>query len=110
MLGVSHLARSLEFYRDMLGLDVAFQAPGFGFLNGGGVMLCLSEPLAKAGGPLTGATEVVSAVPAVDQAYEALSAYGIEFVQGPREVAPGQWAANFRDPDGHLLSVFGPKA
>jgi len=43
MLGVRDIARSLGFYRDKLGLEVQHEIPGFAFLNGGGVTLCLSE-------------------------------------------------------------------
>jgi catechol 2,3-dioxygenase-like lactoylglutathione lyase family enzyme len=108
ILGVKDMAQSLPFYRDKLGLSVQFESPGFAFLNGGGVTLCLSEPVARNAESIVGATEVVFAVTDVGQAFQALREHGIEFFQAPRNVNGTDWAANFRDPDGHGLSIFGP--
>jgi len=33
----------------------------------------------------------------------------VTFMNEPRPVTGDRWAANFRDPDGHLLSIFGPE-
>jgi catechol 2,3-dioxygenase-like lactoylglutathione lyase family enzyme len=109
MLGVKELQRSIVFYRDKLGLPVKFQTPGFAFLDGGGVTLALSEPMAKSAGQLTGGTELVFTVENVMAAYEQLHERKIEFTLEPRPVTPTDWAANFNDPDGHRLSIFGPK-
>jgi len=112
MLGVRDLARSVAFYREKLGLNVQFQSSEFAFLNAaGGVTLALATPLAQAlGSPsekLGGASELVFAVDDVRAAYEALSGRGIAFIREPHNVTGAQWAANFEDPDGHKLSVFG---
>ena len=107
MLGVTDLEVSRAFYCDALGLALQREAPGFLFLETGPVTLCLSEPhatLAEHPGP----TEVVFAVDHVHQTYEALRTNGVEFMREPFNVTGAQWAVNFRDPDGHLLSVFGP--
>ena len=48
-------------------------------------------------------------MPDLTAAHEPLRARGVEFLNAPRNVTGDQWAANFRDPDGHLLSVFGPE-
>jgi catechol 2,3-dioxygenase-like lactoylglutathione lyase family enzyme len=113
MLGVHDLARSLEFYRDKLGLTVKSEMRGFAFLEAGSVTLALSEPLARSlgtpEGSLAGAAELVFTVEGVREAYEALAARGVNFTHEPRVVAGTQWAANFDDPDGHKLSVFGPE-
>jgi catechol 2,3-dioxygenase-like lactoylglutathione lyase family enzyme len=109
MLGVTDIARGVAFYRDTLGLSVRQEIPGFAFFEGGGVTLCLSEPLAKATGAGAGATEIVFSVEDVRDAYEALRAKGVRFTNEPRNVTGTQWAANFQDPDGHRLSVFGPE-
>jgi catechol 2,3-dioxygenase-like lactoylglutathione lyase family enzyme len=108
MLGVAQLPTSLEFYRDKLGLRVAFESPGFAFLQAGGVTLCLSEPLSKVSEEVVGAVEVVFGVDDVQQAHAALVARGVRFSHAPRQVTPNEWAANFADPDGHRLAVFGP--
>ena len=109
MLGTTDLARSLAFYRDTLGLAVQFEMPGFVFLHAGGVTLSLSEAHAKLATPVAGGTEIVFGVADVTAAHEALRARGVEFLNPPSNVTGDQWAANFRDPDGHLLSVFGPE-
>lgn len=109
MLGVAEIGRAANFYREKLGLTVKNAFEGFAFLDGGGVTLVLSEALAKASGSLAGATEVVFSVPDVRTAHEALLARGVEFTIAPRQVSGPMWAANFRDPDGHGLSIFGPE-
>jgi catechol 2,3-dioxygenase-like lactoylglutathione lyase family enzyme len=109
MLGVRDLNRAVSFYRDALGLSLKTQFPGFAFFDGGGVTLALSEPLAKAKPQGAGATEIVFSVPDVAQAYDALRRNGVRFRGEPRNVAGSDWAANFDDPDGHTLSIFGPK-
>ena len=109
MLGVRDLAASIEFYRDRLGLAVKGQMPGFAFLDAGPVTLCLSEPLARASANLVGATELVFPVERVRDAYQALQVKGVKFLNEPRNVVGANWAANFTDPDGHKLSVFGPE-
>ncbi len=109
MLGVKDLARAVAFYRDKLGLSVKSEIPGFAFLDGGGVILCLSQPLARTSGQIVGATEVVFSVDDVRGAYEALRERGVKFANEPRNVTGSYWAANFEDPDGHRLSIFGPE-
>ena len=108
MLGSKDLARSIEFYRDRLGLEVRNQTPGFVFFSAGSVTLCLNEPLARvAGAAMNGAMEIVFPVERVQPAYEALQAKGVTFTNEPRNVYGSSWAANFKDPDGHQLSIFG---
>jgi len=108
MLGVQDAARALGFYRDKLGLKVEREIPGFAFLNAGAITLCLSEPAAKIRGQAAGAGEIVFAVEDVTAAYEALRAKGVQFTHVPRSIAPTAWVANFDDPDGNHLSIYGP--
>jgi lactoylglutathione lyase len=108
MLGVSDLTRSVAFYRDVLGLELQQQVPGFAFFSGGGVALVLSEPLLKARPGLRGAVEIVFSVEDVRAAHMALTVRGLRFTSEPRQVTGNLWAANFDDPDGHHLSIFGP--
>ena len=109
MLGVSDPEKSIAFYRDQLGMKLSMQFEGFAFFEAGGVTLVLSKGLTQATGKGAGATEVIFSVEHVRAAVDALRGQGIEFTHEPRVVSPGNWAANFRDPDGHLLSVFGPE-
>ena len=109
MLGVRDLERSLAFYRDALGLPVQFAGEGFVFLNAGGVTIAIRKvsALPEVGGP--GRTELVFHVDDVDEAHRALRARGVVFRIEPRIVTGDQLAADFRDPDGHVLSIFGPR-
>jgi catechol 2,3-dioxygenase-like lactoylglutathione lyase family enzyme len=109
MLGVSNLDRSLAFYRDALRLDLQRQFPGFAFFNAGGVTLVLNEALFQALGGQPGASEIVFDVADVDAAHADLMSRHVQFSQAPRQVTPSEWAANFQDPDGHRLSIFGPR-
>ncbi len=109
MLGVGDLDRSVAFYRDRLGLKLSAQFEGFAFFDGGGVTLVVNTGLAQALGKGPGDSQVIFSVEHVRAAYDALRSQGVEFVNEPRVVSPGNWAANFHDPDGHLLSVFGPE-
>jgi len=108
MLGVKDAKRASAFYQDTLGLMLKFEMPGWAFIDGGGVTLCLAELLGKRGAP-SGCVEVVFGVDDVRAAHAALKDRGVAFSQEPRQVTPNEWAANFTDPDGHLLSIFGPE-
>lgn len=109
MLGVTNLDKSIAFYRDRLGLKLTMQFEGFAFFDAGGLALVLNTGLAKATGRGAGATEVVFGVEHVRPAYDALRAQGVDFSQPPHQVSGPNWAANFNDPDSHILSIFGPE-
>jgi catechol 2,3-dioxygenase-like lactoylglutathione lyase family enzyme len=108
MLGVRDLALSLAFYKDKLGLKVLMQEPQLALLQCGTVMLGLSPRHATATPQIAGATEVVFGVESVRAARKNLIDQGVIFLSEPRQVTATDWAAHFKDPDGHLLSVFGP--
>lgn len=110
MLGVTNLETSLRFYRDVLGLSVQFAIEEFAFLDGGGVTIVLrgTPNLGEPGDVMR--TEVVFAVDDIDAAYRSLKARGLSFRVEPRVVTGDRYAADFRDPDGHVLSIFGPRA
>ena len=109
MLGVRDLAPALEFYKDKLGLKVIMQEPSLALLQCGAVMLGLSRGHVNLAAHVAGATEVVFGVDNVRAAHKTLSAQGITFMTEPRQATPTDWVAHFKDPDGHLLSVFGPE-
>ena len=109
MLGVTDMEKSLSYYRDRLGLKLTMQFEGFAFFDAGGLTLTLTQALPKATGRGPGATEVVFSVKHVRAAYLALRSQGVDFFQEPRQISGPNWGANFYDPDGHLLSIFGPE-
>jgi catechol 2,3-dioxygenase-like lactoylglutathione lyase family enzyme len=106
MLGVRHLESSLAFYRDKLGLEVRMKMDDVALLAAGGVTLGL---IARNPLPPAGAAEIVFQVPDVRAAYAGLQAQGVSFLNQPHQITPGDWAAHFKDLDGHLLSIFGPE-
>ena len=109
MLGVTDLGRSLAFYRDTLGLPLRGSGGEFAFLDAGAVTLALRET--KDLGPPSDErrVEVVFSVEDIDAAHQALHSRGVEFRREPRVVTGEQHAADFRDPDGHVLSILGPR-
>ena len=109
MLGVRNLGNAVAFYRDRLGMALKGQTEAFAFLDAGPVTLALSEGLAKASPQVAGATELVLNVEHVRESYKELQARGVDFLNEPRVVTGTSFAVNFKDPDGHLLSLFGPE-
>ncbi|HEX7286789.1 MAG TPA: VOC family protein [Candidatus Angelobacter sp.] len=109
MLGVRDLEQALAFYHGKLGLPVTVQEPQIALLNAGPVGLGLSPGHARMAPHVAGATEVVFQVEHVRAAFAALEQQGITFMNQPRQATPTDWVAHFRDPDGHLLSIFGPE-
>jgi catechol 2,3-dioxygenase-like lactoylglutathione lyase family enzyme len=109
MFGVTNLDRALSFYQGRLGIKVRQRFEGFSFLDTGTVTVVLSESLARNISPIAGATEAVFSVDDVRAHHQALQKQGVDFTQEPRQVSGPMWAANFLDPDGHLLSIFGPE-
>jgi catechol 2,3-dioxygenase-like lactoylglutathione lyase family enzyme len=109
MLGVRDVPKAVAFYTQKLGLKALMQESEIALLQSGTIILGLTRGLARSAEHLSGATEVVFRVDSVRAAHRALAAQGISFVSEPHQVTPSDWAAHFRDEDGHLLSVFGPQ-
>ncbi len=107
ILAVADLGRSIPFY-ESLGLELTGRSGEFAFLDGGGVTLALRSHEAPAP---PGATEVVLEVDDIAADFAALREAGVGFRIEPRLVmAAGErelHAADFRDPDGHVLSITG---
>ncbi|MBV8897443.1 MAG: VOC family protein [Acidobacteriaceae bacterium] len=105
MLGVSDMHATVHFYRDLLGLKETRETDDVVFFDGGTISLVASTAIGKQPGD----TEVVFSVDHVQSAYEALMRAGVRFERAPHKITESSWAANFRDPDGHILSLFGAK-
>lgn len=106
MLGASDVERSVQFYAQTLGLQATARFENFAFFNTGGVTLALSGDLGR-GELANEQCEFVFGAPSVRVEHERLKALGVAFVKEPRAVNADNWAATFRDPDGHLLSLYG---
>lgn len=99
------LARSVEFYRDRLGVRLLFQSPNAAFFECGGVRLMITA-LARTSDP---SSIIYFNVENIGEAAETLQTRGIVFDRGPHLVArmPAHdlWMASFRDPDGNVLAL-----
>jgi catechol 2,3-dioxygenase-like lactoylglutathione lyase family enzyme len=109
MFGVKDIPAAAAFYTQRLGLKVLMQESAICLLQCGAVMIGLNRGLAQTAPNLVGATELVLRVPSVRGARQTLGAEGVSFVSEPHQITPTDWAAHFRDVDGHLLSIFGPE-
>jgi catechol 2,3-dioxygenase-like lactoylglutathione lyase family enzyme len=112
ILRVANLQKSIAFYRDQVGLPLQSATPEFAMLDGGGVVVMLNQvAVATPSSGLAAFTEVVFESPDVMTTYSAMKARGIEFKVAPRGVTTDGTrdllASDFRDPDGHVLSITG---
>jgi catechol 2,3-dioxygenase-like lactoylglutathione lyase family enzyme len=113
ILRVSDLQKSLAFYRDQVGLSVQSATPEFAVLDGGGGVLVMLNQVsaAKPSSGLAALTEIVLETPDIMATYERLKARGVAFKIAPRVVTTDgvrdMLACDFRDPDGHVLSIAG---
>jgi catechol 2,3-dioxygenase-like lactoylglutathione lyase family enzyme len=108
-LGVSDISKSVAFYRDKAGLELQNETGSLAFFSAGSIMLMLNAGLRRPEGPLAGAMEIVVAAESVTAKHQELKDSGCNFINEPREVTPGMWACTFSDPDGHWITLFGPK-
>jgi len=112
MVVVSDMARSVEFYRDKLGIPLKFQSPEWTefatgattlALHGGGVPA--THPPAGDPSKTAGACSIGFNVDDVDKTYEDLKAKGIRFVMPPTQrEGEGIRLAVAIDPDGLPIS------
>jgi catechol 2,3-dioxygenase-like lactoylglutathione lyase family enzyme len=111
---VTDLNASITFYRDKVGLPLQSTYEEFAVLGGGdGVTLLLQQVTMKstANTGLSAFTEVVLESSDVMASYREMNARGIEFSHEPRmattDGSRDLYAADFKDPDGHILSIAG---
>ncbi|MGK5742316.1 VOC family protein [Micromonospora sp. URMC 103] len=107
-LVVTDLARSLDFYRDVLGFAEVDRGPSTAVLAYGATRLVLREAAEAARVSLRTA-HVNLEVDDIQAAYERMRAAGVRFTSAPRVVNEGTklegWAVAFSDPDGHGLAL-----
>ena len=112
MIVVSDMDRSIEFYRDKLGIPLKFQSPDWTefatgtttlALHGGGVRS--QNPPAGDPSKIAGACSIGFNVDDVDKTYEELQAKGIRFIMPPMQrEGEGIKLAVALDPDGLAIS------
>lgn len=106
-LGVTDLARSVDFYAGVWGLEPVERRDGAAFLRAAGVdhhVLVLNQA-AKPG--LASVTFGVATQDDLRALYERLNAAGVATEKPPRELTGpgGGWGFAFRDPEGRLFKV-----
>jgi catechol 2,3-dioxygenase-like lactoylglutathione lyase family enzyme len=115
ILRVADLKTSVAFYRDRVGLRLQSTFDEFAVFEGGaGVTLMLQEITRKSNAPNSGLsafTEVVFESPDVMASYTEMKERGVQFTREPFPATTDGsrvlYAANFKDPDGHVLSITG---
>ena len=110
ILRVADMRRSFEFYRDKVGLPATMESPTFSFFDAGSIQLALNQSDSAVGGDES-LTEIVLEVDDIAAAHRTMRNRGVPFRIEPREVMRdgdrALHAADFRDPDGHVLSITG---
>jgi catechol 2,3-dioxygenase-like lactoylglutathione lyase family enzyme len=111
------LKNLLPFYRDVLGLEVAYESPGFvGFgersESGGyrGAYLGLGTHSEVKGKPADPYRHMVGLESGdVDADFERLTAAGVEFIERPADYG-GLRIATLKDPEGNIIQPLHPTA
>jgi lactoylglutathione lyase len=107
---VSDMKRSVAFYRDVVGLPLRFESPGWTEFAGGGANLALhaTEPgAAKSSPPLHAAPGTCRpgfGVADLDAFHRRMTENNVTCVQPPKNVF-GTRVAQYADPDGLVFSV-----
>ncbi|MGA9668830.1 MAG: VOC family protein [Terracidiphilus sp.] len=103
---VNDMARSRDFYKDTLGMNLLFDASSMAFFQCGDVRFMIG--VSKEHVPI-GGTIFYFKVQDIHAAYAALSGQHVAFTQSPHLVArmPDHelWMAFFNDPDGYQLAM-----
>ena len=106
-VSVRDLAAATRFYRDVLGLQFLFDAPGMSFFDCDGVRLMLAKPERA---ELDHAASILYfRVADIGASCAALKARGVHFEGEPLLVARlpthDLWLASFRDPENNVLAL-----
>ena len=100
----------LPFYRDVLGLKVAMESPGYAFVGAAspeapGVLLGThSEVHGRNTDPARHMVGFASDDLQAD--WKRLKEAGVEFIEDPTQYEDGMWIATLKDPDGNLVQLF----
>lgn len=113
---VEDVARSVAFYRDVMGLPVKRLDQGFAEFATQDIVLALWQrdnladhvgfAAARAGGTSCMVACRLPDAAAVDARHAHLAGRGVSFVRGPTLYAWNAYAAYFADPDGHLWELY----
>ncbi len=99
---VADMDRAVKFYRDVLGLPLKFQSPGWSEFLTGDTTLALHPSSAK--NP-PGAVELGFGVADIEKFHQELTAKGVHFTMPPTKQDFGGLLAQFLDSEGGHCSV-----
>ena len=113
MVVVSNMKRSVEFYRDQLGIPLRFESPDWTEFETGATTLALhgggvarTEPPTGDPSKQAGSCSIGFNVDDVDKTYEELKSKGIRFVMPPTQrEGEGIRLAVCLDPDGLPIAI-----
>lgn len=109
-LGIKDPAVSIKFYGEKLGLQMIGKPGEVTQFKAGEITIALNHPAGQsAGKALAGSVEIIFPVESVVATHSILAERGCPFLATPREIFPGTWAATLTDPDGHRLTILGPR-
>ncbi len=107
---VSDMKRSVSFYRDVVGLPLRFESPGWTEFATEGATLALHASSSRdsdesnSGDTSAGRCRPGLRVAKLDVFHSKMVGNGVPCVQGPKETF-GARIAQYRDPDGLIISV-----
>lgn len=99
---VADMDRAVKFYRDVLGLQLKFESPGWSEFVTGETSLALHP--ASANSP-AGAVELGFTVPDIQKFHQDMVAKGVQFTMPPTKQDFGGLLAQFTDSEGAHCSV-----
>ena len=110
---VSDMARSVAFYRDVVGIPLKFESPGWTEFVTEGATLALHKtdaPAPDEGAPSERAGQCRAGfqVPNLDEFHERMTKHKVPCIQQPTETF-GVKIAQYVDPDGLIFSVSGAR-
>jgi lactoylglutathione lyase len=99
---VADMDRAVSFYRDVLGLPLRFQSPGWSEFSTGETSLGLHPATEK---NLAGSVELGFNVTNLEKFHQEMSAKGVQFSMPPTKQDFGGTLAQFLDSEGGRCSV-----
>jgi predicted enzyme related to lactoylglutathione lyase len=99
---VADMDRAVKFHRDVLGLPLNFQWPGWSSFVTGETMLALHPASAKSP---AGSVEIGFTVKDLQKFYQDMTAQGVRFTMPPTQQDSGRMLAQFVDSEGGRCSV-----
>lgn len=104
MVVVKDMERSVAFYRDVLGLKLLFQTPGWSSLDAGNVQVGLHSESEHLKVHPTESAQLGFYVDDIHQAVARLKSSGVHVLMPPKQEEFG-WLSVFTDPDGYHIQL-----